>query len=114
VSERSRGGRRYAGADPVSLADALADVSAELGLPAGNPLADLMDHWADVVGADVAGHARLDSVRDGTVTITVDGPIWASQLRYLETTIIERATGLLGAGVVTAVSVRVGGERTGR
>ena len=35
---------------------------------------ELEEQWETVVGADVAAHARLDSVRDGTVTITVDGP----------------------------------------
>jgi hypothetical protein len=102
---------RYAGDDPTSLADALAAVGAELGLPAGNPMRDLEEHWEDVVGADVAAHARLDSVREGAITITVDGPIWATQLRYLETAIVERAASLLGPGIVAGVKVRVvGGE----
>jgi predicted nucleic acid-binding Zn ribbon protein len=100
----------------MPLADALAAVSEELGLPAGNPMRDLDEHWHEVVGPDVAAHARLDSVRDATVTITVDGPIWATQLRYLERTIVERAATLLGPEIVTAVKVRVaGGEAaTGR
>jgi predicted nucleic acid-binding Zn ribbon protein len=102
---------RFQGDDPMPLADALAAVGAELGLPPGNPMGELDEHWHDVVGDDVAAHAHLDSVRDGTATITVDGPIWATQLRYLERTIVERATALLGPGVVTAVKVRVtGGE----
>jgi predicted nucleic acid-binding Zn ribbon protein len=107
---------RYAGDDPMSLADALAAVGAELGLPAGNPMRDLDEHWHEVVGAEVAAHAHLDSVREGTATITVDGPIWATQLRYLERTIIERATALVGPEIVVAVKVRVaGGEAaTGR
>jgi hypothetical protein len=102
---------RYAGDDPTRLADALAAVGAELGLPAGNPMRELEQHWENVVGTDVAAHARLDSVRDGTITITVDGPIWASQLRYLESAIVDRSTALLGPAVVTSVKVRVrGGE----
>ena len=39
----------------------------ELGLPAGNVHRDLDAHWSEVVGADVAAHARLVSVRDGVV-----------------------------------------------
>jgi predicted nucleic acid-binding Zn ribbon protein len=91
----------------MPLADALAAVGAELGLPAGNPMRDLDQHWHEVVGAEVAAHAHLDSVRDGTATITVDGPIWATQMRYLERTIIERAAALVGPGIVVAVKVRV-------
>ena len=52
---------------------------------------DLDEHWSEVVGADVAAHARLVSVRDGVVVVAVDDPIWATQLRYLETAVVERA-----------------------
>ena len=90
--------------EPVRLSDTLAAVGAELGIPAGNVHGRLDEHWVDVVGADVAAHARLVSVRDGVLTVSVDDPIWATQLRYLETTVIERdrprgpRRGHLGAG----------------
>jgi hypothetical protein len=99
---------RYAGDEPVHLGDALAAIGAELGLPPGNVHAELDTHWIEVVGDDVAGHARLVSVRDGVLTVAVDDPIWATQLRYLETAVIGRATALVGPGAVTAVRVRVG------
>ena len=41
-------------------------------------------------------------------TVTVDDPIWATQLRYLEPAIVTRATALLGPGVVARIKVRVG------
>ena len=63
--------------------------------------------WSEVMGADVAAHARLVSVREGTLTVAVDDPIWATQLRYLEPAIVTRATALLGPGLVTRVKVRV-------
>jgi predicted nucleic acid-binding Zn ribbon protein len=91
------------------LSEALAAVGAELGLPPGNPMHELEQHWDDVVGTEVAAHARLDAVRDGNAIITVDGPIWATQLRYLETEIVTRAASVVGTGVVIAVRVRVAG-----
>jgi predicted nucleic acid-binding Zn ribbon protein len=99
---------RYAGDEPVPLSDALAKVRAELGLPPGDAHATLDTRWREVMGDDVAGHARLISVRDGTLTVAVDDPIWATQLRYLETVVVTRATALLGPGVVTRMRVRVG------
>jgi predicted nucleic acid-binding Zn ribbon protein len=99
---------RYAGDEPVPLSDALAAVGAQLGLPAGNAHGDLEAHWADVMGEDVAAHAHLVSVREGVLTVTVDGPIWATQMRYLETAVLERAEAVVGPGVVTALRVRVG------
>jgi len=98
---------RYADDEPVSLADALQAVGAELGLPSGNAHAELDAHWTDVVGADVAVHARLVSLRDGVLLVAVDHPIWATQLRYLERTVVERATAVVGGGVVNTVRVRV-------
>ena len=99
---------RYAGDEPVQLSDALAAVGKELGLAPGNVHGELDAHWIDVVGADVAAHARLVSVRDGVLTVAVDDPIWATQLRYLETAVVQRAAALVGPDAVTAVRVRVG------
>jgi predicted nucleic acid-binding Zn ribbon protein len=102
------------GADPredafVTAGDALERVRAELGLPDADAFEELVSHWADIVGHDVAAHARLDSVRDGVAVITADGPVWASQLRYLETAIVDGASGAVGPGVVREVRVRVVG-----
>ena len=100
--------------DPVSIGDALARVQAELGLPQGDAVRALADGWDDVVGRDVAVHARLDALRDGTAAIVVDSPLWASQLRYLERDIVDRANALLGSVVVTGIRVRVDpGDRRG-
>jgi hypothetical protein len=93
----------------VRLGDALGRVGAELGLPEPTAFDALAAHWSEIVGADIASHARLDSVRDGVATVTADGPIWATQLRYLETAIVEGASAVVGEGVVCTVRVRVGG-----
>jgi predicted nucleic acid-binding Zn ribbon protein len=98
------GGR---GDEPRPLRDALADVSADLGLPHPDAFAALVAHWQDLVGADLAAHSRLRSLHDGVVRVTVDTAPRATQLRYLESTLVERASALVGAGVVRAVHVRV-------
>ena len=99
---------RYAGDEPVPLSDALAKVGAEFGLAPSGVHATLDTRWDEVMGADVAVHAQLVSVRDGTLTVSVDDPIWATQLRYLEPAIVTRARALLGPGVVERLRVRVG------
>jgi predicted nucleic acid-binding Zn ribbon protein len=103
---------RYAGDEPVRLSDALAKVGAELGLAPGNAHGTLEARWSEVMGADVAANTRLVSVREGTLSVSVEDPIWATQLRYLEPAIVTRATALLGPGVVTRVKVRVSRPRT--
>jgi predicted nucleic acid-binding Zn ribbon protein len=98
---------RHGAEEPVSIADALARVQAELGLPETDALRALTNAWATVVGTDVAAHARLDAVRDETISITVDSTLWATQLRYLEADIVERANDLVGSRVVHGIRVRV-------
>jgi predicted nucleic acid-binding Zn ribbon protein len=94
--------------DPVPLAEALAAIGAELGLPDGTAVSLLSQHWTEVVGAEIAAHARFHTLRDGALVIVVDGALWATELRYLESTIVERASALVGPGVVRVVRVRVG------
>jgi predicted nucleic acid-binding Zn ribbon protein len=100
---------RRGGEDPTPLGDALAALGKELGMDATDAVTSLSRRWPEVAGEEVAQHAHVSSVRDGVLTVIVDGPIWATQLRYLEAVILERAAAVTGAGVVTSVRVRVAG-----
>ena len=95
--------------DFTTVGDALERVRAELGLPAPSAIDALQERWPGIVGADVAAHAHLDAVRDGVAVVTADGPLWATQLRYLEAAIVAGVADAVGAGVVTSVRVRVRG-----
>ena len=95
--------------EPRRLRDSLAEVSADLGLPEPDGLALLIDRWKNLVGADIAPHCRLTSLRDGVLRVTVDSPPRATQLRYLETAIVAGVEAAVGPGVVAAVRVRVAG-----
>jgi predicted nucleic acid-binding Zn ribbon protein len=92
----------------------LAEVSADLGLPEPDGLVVLVEQWQDLVGADVAPHCRLTSLRDGVLRVTVDSAPRATQLRYLEAELLDRSAALLGPGVVRELRVRVGAPGTGR
>ena len=76
--------------EPVPLRDALAALGRDLGVPDPDVLARVVTLWREVVGSVVAEHAHVRSVRDGVCTVTVDAPVWATQLRYLEQGVIER------------------------
>jgi len=91
----------------VSLDVALDRVRRELGLPDPSAFDVLTARWDEIVGPDVALHARLVSVHDGVATVAADSPPWAGQLRYLEAAIVERVEAVAGPGVVSAVRVRV-------
>jgi predicted nucleic acid-binding Zn ribbon protein len=100
--------------EPRPLRDSLAEVSADLGLPEPDALAFLIGEWHNLVGADVAAHCRLTSLRDGVLRVTVDTSPRATQLRYLEGELVERAAALVGPGVVREVRVRVASPNVAR
>jgi hypothetical protein len=93
--------------EPVSIGDAAALVGDELGLAEPRSFARLVDGWTDVVGDAVAAHSRPRGVRNGVLDIVVDAPAWATQLRFLEADLVERASRLVGPGVVSAVRISV-------
>jgi predicted nucleic acid-binding Zn ribbon protein len=100
--------------EPVRLGDAIAKVEKELGVPAADALSSLAARWADIVGPMVAAHASVRSVRDGECTIEVDGPVWATQLRYAANEVLERANAHCGGLELTSVRVVVASPRKTR
>ena len=93
--------------EPVSIGDAAALVGNELGLAEPLSFTRLIDAWSDIVGDAIAQHSRPRGVRNGVLEIVVDAPAWATQLRYLEADLVERASQLVGPGVVSAVRISV-------
>lgn len=96
---------------PTSLGDALRAVGAELGLPDPSLVDSLGDRWPEVVGDAVAAHARPRGLRDGTLTIAVDAPGWATELRYLEHDICARLAAISGRDDIRHIRVVVEASR---
>jgi predicted nucleic acid-binding Zn ribbon protein len=113
MSKPRRANRSGSSGEPVPLGDAVAAVGKELGLPEPNDLAMLATAWSDIVGATIAAHASVRSVRDGVCTVEVDAAGWATQIRYAEQQVVERAAVWCGPGVVTSVRVLVAGASRG-
>jgi len=95
--------------EPVPLRDAIAAVGRELGLASPEVIETLVAHWRDIVGPAIAEHAQVRSVRDGECTIVVDGPAWATQLRYASGDLIARVNDRCGRGSVASIRVVVSG-----
>jgi predicted nucleic acid-binding Zn ribbon protein len=89
--------------EPVALRDAVAAVGRELGMPPPDLLATISAAWPGIVGDVLAPHTSVRSVRDGVCTIEVDGPGWATQLRYAEQQLVDRFAQCCGPGVVTSI-----------
>lgn len=81
---------------------------AGLGGPRAGVLVTVHESWAELVGPEVADHSHLVGLDAGTLRIGVDGPAWASHLRWAEADIVARAARILGDdAAITAVQIRV-------
>ena len=96
---------------PVPLSDSLAAVVRDLrddpsGATTVASMGGVFGRWEAAVGAAVAAHVqpiRLDGTR---LVVEVDDPAWATQLRFLESTLMARLAEVAGARVET-IDVRV-------
>lgn len=100
------------GPDPTPLAANLDRVLRALGAPPVDVLEQVFSAWPELVGDAVAGASRPAGLDDGRLVVTVDDPVWASQLRWMGPDLVRRLAERLGEGHVTAVEVRV--RRPGR
>jgi predicted nucleic acid-binding Zn ribbon protein len=82
-------------------------------MPAPDAFATIAGAWPEIVGAALVEHSQVRSIRDGVCTIAVDGPGWATQLRYSERQVVERAQRRCGPGVVSSIRVVVAGPGGG-
>jgi predicted nucleic acid-binding Zn ribbon protein len=98
--------------EPVPLRDALRALGDELGLPTANAFETVIAVWQDLVGPDGARHTRVRAVRNGECTIEVDGPAWATRVRYLTDDLVRRANELRGEPFLTSAKVVVAGSRS--
>jgi predicted nucleic acid-binding Zn ribbon protein len=108
--------------DPRAIGDEIDRVLRSRGWQQRLITARLVARWPEVVGPAVAGHCRPRRLEeDGTLAVVADSAAWATQLSYLQATLLERVATIVGAGVVKRVRVRTGqaggfgrGARAGR
>jgi predicted nucleic acid-binding Zn ribbon protein len=93
--------------DPRPVGGSLDRIVRRFGGASVSSLDRLFAHWEDVVGPSVAAHTRPLSLKAGVLAVAVDNPAWATQLRLLSTDLLARLGEAAGAGVVTALDIRV-------
>jgi predicted nucleic acid-binding Zn ribbon protein len=96
--------------DPRPVGESLDRVTRSIGVPMSAVLATVFSRWEEIVGAEIAGHARPRSLREGVLTVVVDQPAWASQLRFLTADMLRRLEVAVGPRQVSEIQLRVGFE----
>ena len=61
--------------------------------------------WQEVAGEAVADHVRPVRLLGGVLLLEADSGAWATQVRYLSASLIERANAELGAALVERVQI---------
>jgi predicted nucleic acid-binding Zn ribbon protein len=92
--------------EPRRVGESLDRVARKLGGPDAATLHTLIVRWSEIVGAQIADHARPTSLREGVLTVAVDDPAWRTQLVFLEQQMRTRVRDATGLEVVR-VEVRI-------
>jgi predicted nucleic acid-binding Zn ribbon protein len=88
-------------------------VTAPLGAPRAALLTVLFSKWEQLVGPDIAAHARPRSLRQGTLVVIADQPAWATQLRFMTSDLLTRIQNEADAPEITEIRIGVAGPEPG-
>jgi predicted nucleic acid-binding Zn ribbon protein len=105
----TRGGLSGPGSDPRDpqpLARAVDRMVGERGWEVPVAVGGIAGRWPELVGPSVAEHCVPEGFADGVLTVRADSTAWATQVRLLAATLVQRLNEELGPRTVTAVSVR--------
>jgi predicted nucleic acid-binding Zn ribbon protein len=101
--------------DPRPVGDEIAALLRSRGWQHRLLAARVTARWPQVVGEAVAAHCHPGRLEDdGTLQIVADSASWATQLSYLQMTLLERLAVVCGAGVVKQLHIRTDEARTRR
>ncbi len=85
--------------EPITIGRSLDGVVKSLRGPSRREVGGLFGRWGEAVGEQVAAHVRPVKLDRGTLTVEVDDPAWATQVKFLTATIITRLREVAGVEV---------------
>ena len=56
--------------------------------------------WDDIVGRKMADHATPVSIKEKTLFVEVDSPLWLSQIKYMKGDILGKVDGRIKRGAL--------------
>ena len=92
--------------DPMPISHSLDGVVRSLRGPSRAAVSGVFGRWVEAVGEQVATHVRPLKLDERVLVVEVDDPAWATQVKFLAPTIIERLAEVAGVDV-DRVEVRV-------
>jgi predicted nucleic acid-binding Zn ribbon protein len=93
--------------EPVPIGDEIARTFRARGWEQRLEASRVVARWPEVVGQPVAAHCRPVRIEDdGILLVSADSAAWATQLAYLQGTLLDRINRICGPGAVVGVRVR--------
>lgn len=77
------------GRPPRSLADVLGTVMRRMKMSDETAAIGVFSHWRDIVGVPIADHVTPLRLEKRVLTVQVEDPAWATQLKFLESTLLS-------------------------
>lgn len=111
VRRRRRGpdatysGQAAGGRDPKLLGEQLDALLVDRGWNVDVSAGAVMGRWPAIVGPEVAQHCAPVSFEEGVLVVRADSTAWATQLRYMSSSLLGRIESETGAGVVVSLKV---------
>ncbi|MGA2836884.1 MAG: DUF721 domain-containing protein [Acidimicrobiales bacterium] len=93
--------------EPRTLDSSLEALSERLGLVGAQGLGRLFSGWSEIVGDAMAEHVQPVRIDRTALVVTVDHPAWATQVRRLGDTLLDRAADYAGVERPGRLEVRV-------
>lgn len=93
------------GRDPLGLGKVVGRLVAERGWTSPVAVGSVMAEWATLVGPEISAHCTPESFTGTTLHVRCDSTAWATQLRLLSMSLLEKFRVELGDGVVTSIQV---------
>jgi len=93
--------------EPRPLDGSLDALSRRFGLEGAGGLGRLFAGWPEIVGPAMAEHVQPVRIDASALVVTVDHPAWATQVRRLGDTLLDRASAHAGVERPERLEVRV-------
>ncbi|MDY5785673.1 MAG: DciA family protein [Corynebacterium sp.] len=65
----------------------------------------VMGNWAGLVGEKIAQHTQVEMIKEGEVFVSCDQTAWATQLKYMQSTVLSEIAKKVGPDVITKLHV---------
>lgn len=98
--------------EPRAIGAELAEMLRARGWSGRLAAARVVARWPEVVGQAVAAHCQPTQLdEDGTLHVVADSSSWATQLAYLQGTLLDRLGVECGPGIVRRIQIRTNDGR---